>query len=222
MEFEDNEDRLFGRGSRQRKMVDYSETLTDRQWMKAIEDGTLEETEELKKRKRKKKSTVLLGEELPKPKKRPRPNVVPNPPKLTRMMIKLWEMTLEVENSAGRQVSGIFMVLPTRKELPEYYQIIKKPVDLKKIKERILKHKYRSLADMEDDMMLLCQNARTYNHEGSQIYADSQDLETGFLSARARLESGVMDFGDSDEEQPFASAEVMDQVRLCCIHVLIM
>jgi len=134
MEFEDNEDRLFGRGSRQRKMVDYSETLTDRQWMKAIEDGTLEETEELKKRKRKKKSTVLLGEELPKPKKRPRPNVVPNPPKLTRMMIKLWEMTLEVENSAGRQVSGIFMVLPTRKELPEYYQIIKKPVDLKKIK----------------------------------------------------------------------------------------
>ena len=75
---------------------------------------------------------------------------------------------------------------------------------------------------MEDDMMLLCQNARTYNHEGSQIYADSQDLETGFLSARARLESGVMDFGDSDEEQPFASAEVMDQVRSCCIHVLIM
>lgn len=85
-----------------------------------------------------------------------------------------------------------------------------------------MKHKYRSLADMEDDMMLLCQNARTYNHEGSQIYADSQDLETGFLSARARLESGVMDFGDSDEEQPFASAEVMDQVRSCCIHVLIM
>lgn len=75
---------------------------------------------------------------------------------------------------------------------------------------------------MEDDMMLLCQNARTYNHEGSQIYADSQDLETGFLSARARLESGVMDFGDSDEEQPFASAEVIDQVRLFCIHVLIM
>ena len=70
MEFEDNEDRLFGRGSRQRKMVDYSETLTDRQWMKAIEDGTLEETEELKKRKRKKKSTVLLGEELPKVKMR--------------------------------------------------------------------------------------------------------------------------------------------------------
>ena len=65
MEFEDNEERLFGRGSRHRKEVDYSETLTEREWMKAIEDGTLEETEELKKRKRKKK-TVYLGDELPK------------------------------------------------------------------------------------------------------------------------------------------------------------
>jgi len=71
--------------------------------------------------------------------------------------------------------------------------------------------------------MLLCQNARTYNHEGSQIWRWLPGpWRQGFLSARARLESGVMDFGDSDEEQPFASAEVMDQVRLCCIHVLIM
>ena len=35
--------------------------------------------------------------------------------------------------------------------------------------ERILKQRYTSLADMEDDMMLLCQNARTYNEEGSQV-----------------------------------------------------
>ena len=35
--------------------------------------------------------------------------------------------------------------------------------------ERILKQRYTSLADMEDDMMLLCHNARTYNEEGSQV-----------------------------------------------------
>ena len=37
--------------------------------------------------------------------------------------------------------------------------------------ERILKQRYTSLTDMEDDMMLLCQNARTYNEEGSQVSA---------------------------------------------------
>ena len=60
--------------------------------------------------------------------------MVPNPPKLTRMMIKLWELIVDYKDSSGRQISSIFMVLPTRKELPQYYQIIKKPMDLKKIK----------------------------------------------------------------------------------------
>ena len=66
-------------------------------------------------------------------------------------------------------------------------------------------------------MMLLCHNARTYNHEGSQIYTDSQDMETGFLSARAQLEGGSMDFGDSDEEQP---AEVMARVVVMCCYIM--
>ncbi len=72
-------------------------------------------------------------------KKRPRvPSATPNPPKLTRMMIRLWELTAEHKDGLGRQVAAIFMVLPTRKELPEYYQIIKKPIDLRKIKVGVL------------------------------------------------------------------------------------
>ena len=55
MAFEDQEERMFGRGSRSRKTVDYSETLTERQWIRAIEDGTLEEVEEEKKKRKKRK-----------------------------------------------------------------------------------------------------------------------------------------------------------------------
>ncbi len=69
-------------------------------------------------------------------KKKARSGQAPNSPKLTRMMIKLWEMIVEHKDANGREVSGIFMVLPTRKELPNYYQLIKKPIDLKKIKVR--------------------------------------------------------------------------------------
>lgn len=205
---EENEERLFGRGTRARKEVDYSETLTEREWLKGIEEGNLEQREEAKRQRKRRKVDVPVMDELKVPrKKRPKPSVTPNPPRLTRMMIKLWELTVEAKNSSGRQISSIFMLLPTRRELPEYYQIIKKPIDLKKIKERILKHKYRSLADMEDDMMLLCRNARTYNKEGSLIYVDSQDLETAFLSARAHLESGEVDVGESDLEDPSPEPE---------------
>lgn len=34
MTYEENELRLFGKGSRQRKQIDYSETLTEKQWLK--------------------------------------------------------------------------------------------------------------------------------------------------------------------------------------------
>ena len=40
-------------------------------------------------------------------------------------------------NSSGRQLSEVFIQLPSRKELPEYYELIRKPVDFKKIKVRI-------------------------------------------------------------------------------------
>lgn len=37
----------------------------------------------------------------------------------------------------GRQLSEVFIQLPSRKELPEYYELIRKPVDFRKIKVRI-------------------------------------------------------------------------------------
>ena len=53
--FEENEERLFGRGTRQRKEVNYSEELTEKEWLKAVEDGNLEETQEAKRIRKKRK-----------------------------------------------------------------------------------------------------------------------------------------------------------------------
>ena len=36
--------------------------------------------------------------------------------------------------SDGRVLSEPFMVLPSKKELPDYYEVIKKTVDFRKIK----------------------------------------------------------------------------------------
>ncbi len=37
------------------------------------------------------------------------------------------------------------------------------------LQERVRNHKYRSVSDLEKDVMLLCHNAQTYNLEGSQV-----------------------------------------------------
>lgn len=39
-------------------------------------------------------------------------------------------------SASGRQLSEVFIQLPSRKELPEYYELIRKPVDFRKIKVR--------------------------------------------------------------------------------------
>lgn len=215
---EEEEEKMFGRGSRNRKEVDYSDSLTEKQWLKAIEEGTLEEIEEevrQKKTTRKRKrdpdpgipttsSRVREKEDDGRKKKRGRPpaeKLSPNPPNLTKKMKKIVDAVIKYkDNGSGRQLSEVFIQLPSRKELPEYYELIRKPVDFRKIKERIRNHKYRSLNDLEKDVMLLCQNAQTFNLEGSLIYEDSIVLQSVFTSVRQKIEKEEESEGDESEE----------------------
>ena len=71
--------------------------------------------------------------------------------------------------SEGRILSEPFYQLPSRKELPDYYEVIKKPMDFKRIRKNIKVHKYRCLDDIDADMALLCKNAQNYNMEGSLV-----------------------------------------------------
>ncbi|XP_075453379.1 SWI/SNF-related matrix-associated actin-dependent regulator of chromatin subfamily A member 2 isoform X6 [Ascaphus truei] len=179
---------------------------------KAIEDGNLEEMEEevrLKKRKRRRPVDKDSGKEDGEKakKKRGRPpaeKLSPNPPKLTKQMNAIVDTVINYKDSSGRQLSEVFIQLPSRKELPEYYELIRKPVDFKKIKERIRNHKYRSISDLEKDVMLLCHNAQTFNLEGSQIYEDSIVLQSVFKSARQKIakeEESEDESNDEDDEE---------------------
>uniref|UniRef100_A0A3B4F713 SWI/SNF related, matrix associated, actin dependent regulator of chromatin, subfamily a, member 2 n=1 Tax=Pundamilia nyererei TaxID=303518 RepID=A0A3B4F713_9CICH len=208
--YEEEEEKMFGRGSRCRRDVDYSDTLTEKQWLRAIEDGNLEEMEEeirLKKRKRKRRQDKDSGREDggAKAKKRrgrpPAEKLSPNPPKLTKQMNTIIDTVINYRDGSGRQLSEVFVQLPSRKELPEYYELIRKPVDFKKIKERVRNHKYRNVGDLEKDVMLLCQNAQTFNLEGSQIYEDSIVLQSVFKSARQKIAKDDDSDDDSEEEE---------------------
>uniref|UniRef100_A0A673XTW3 SWI/SNF related BAF chromatin remodeling complex subunit ATPase 2 n=1 Tax=Salmo trutta TaxID=8032 RepID=A0A673XTW3_SALTR len=202
---EEEEEKIFGRGSRRRGDVDYSDALTEKQWLRAVEDGNLEEMEEeirLKKsRKRRRRGDKDGGREEggEKAKKRrgrpPAEKLSPNPPKLTKQMNAIIDTVINYRdgvvvldtnqcaclfvNRSNRQLSEVFVQLPSRKELPEYYELIRKPVDFKKIKERVRSHKFRSVSDLEKDVMLLCHNAQTFNLEGSQQREQSMTRVTG-------------------------------------------
>ncbi|XP_035292105.1 probable global transcription activator SNF2L2 isoform X3 [Anguilla anguilla] len=185
---------------------------------KAVEDGNLEEMEEeirLKKRKRRRHVDKDSGkEDGEKAKKRrgrpPAEKLNPNPPKLTKQMNAIVDTVINYRDGSNRQLSEVFVQLPSRKELPEYYELIRKPVDFKKIKDRVRNHRYRSVGDLEKDVMLLCHNAQTFNLEGSQIYEDSIVLQSVFKSARQKIakeEESDDDSADEDEEDEESESE---------------
>ncbi len=68
----------------------------------------------------------------------------------------------------------MFRLLPSQKRYPEYYQVIKEPIDLKTIASHIVEGKYESLTQLEEDINLMCKNAQTFNEPGSQIYKDTR------------------------------------------------
>lgn len=93
------------------------------------------------------------------------------------------------------------MKLPPRKDYPDYYDIIKKPIDINKILNRIEDGKYSDFSDLERDFMLLCSNAQIYNEEASLIHEDSIVLQSVFSNARQRIETdGGESDGDDDKD----------------------
>lgn len=57
--------------------------------------------------------------------------------KLQKKMKKLMEIVIKYQDQDGRVLSEPFMKLPSKKELPDYYEVIRRPVDINKILGKI-------------------------------------------------------------------------------------
>merc|ERR1712130_248352 len=152
-----------------------------------------EDTPKKKKSMRRRHEGEEHGEE---PRRKKRPGDV----RMMGKMKKLIEVVMQYEDSDGRVLSEPFYKLPSRKELPDYYEIIKKPVDIAKIQQRIDDEKYEDMSALQKDFMQLCTNTQQYNEDGSLIFEDSIVLQSVFTNARERLEQEP-DEPDEEEEE---------------------
>ena len=57
--------------------------------------------------------------------------------RLQKTMRKLMDIVIQYKDQDERVLSDPFMKLPTKKELPDYYEVIKRPVDISKILNKI-------------------------------------------------------------------------------------
>ena len=56
------------------------------------------------------------------------------------------------------------------KEYPDYYDIIRKPIDLVKIQQKITGSHYGNLEELANDFTLMFDNASKYNEPDSLLY----------------------------------------------------
>ncbi|XP_071859810.1 ATP-dependent helicase brm-like [Bombus fervidus] len=216
---EEEEDKFLGRGSRQRKEVDYTDSLTEREWLKAIDEDVAEyeEEEEDDKKKKNTRRRKKKGEEDNELmlKKRKRTSI---DPKIKRTLKKLLMAVINYADNTGRILSEPFMKLPSKRELPDYYEIIKKPLTINKLLQKIEDGKYTDFDELEKDFMQLCKNAQIYNEEASLIYEDSIVLQSVFMDARQRIEEegNISDINDKDqgEEGSDADSSVRRKIKL--------
>ncbi|EAW12541.1 putative RSC complex subunit (Sth1) [Aspergillus clavatus NRRL 1] len=76
-----------------------------------------------------------------------------------------------------RSIIEPFMKPPPKNHYPDYYMIIQNPIAMEMIKKKINREEYQNLRDFRNDIHLLCQNARTYNEDGSILFQDANDIE---------------------------------------------
>uniref|UniRef100_A0A0K8SSK2 ATP-dependent helicase brm n=1 Tax=Lygus hesperus TaxID=30085 RepID=A0A0K8SSK2_LYGHE len=197
--YEENQIEM-GRGNRQRKEVDYTDSLTEKEWLKAIDDGLDDydddEDDEIKSKKKGKRRR-RGGEEDDEEPKEKRKKLTATENKLRKKMKNLMNVVVKYTDSDSRVLSEPFMKLPSRHKYPDYYELIKKPIDIKRILAKVDECKYVDLDDLEKDFMQLCKNAQIYNEEASLIHEDSIVLQSVFTNARQRIEQD----NDSDDDE---------------------
>ncbi|GFT51046.1 nucleosome-remodeling factor subunit BPTF [Trichonephila clavipes] len=116
--------------------------------------------------------------------------ICPNCQSNTRINIANLKM---LENKDYENIKRLLKALMTHKhawpfmkpvdpiEAPDYYKVIKEPMDLKTVEQRLNSHTYKKLADFIGDMTKIFDNCRYYNPRSSPFYNCAEMLESFFV-----------------------------------------
>ena len=79
--------------------------------------------------------------------------------------------------------------------VPDYYLVIKQPMDLRTIDENIEAGKYNTLKEFKDDISLIWTNCRLYNEDGSTYVKCANKLEKWYKekSKILQIEMAIVD-----------------------------
>lgn len=142
------------------------------------------------------------------------------------------EVLTEMERPRYNTFSAPFLqpVDPIALSIPTYFKIIKKPMDVSTVRDKLNKHEYENLREFESDFHLIFANCMKFNPKGSPVYGMAQEYQKVFdaemakkdtrmavLAPASAVESPV---ADSDEDESDDEEDEEEQLRMEKIRAL--
>lgn len=114
--------------------------------------------------------------------------------------LKVLQVLKDAVNKEGRSISLDFLRLPSKRQFPDYYQVIKKPIALEDIQKQLENLEYPSLEALREEFETCFKNAKRYNVRESVIWKDAKSLQKLANKELDKLTRKDVDDDASDKE----------------------
>ncbi|EJD74858.1 CBR-NURF-1 protein [Loa loa] len=91
----------------------------------------------------------------------------------------------------SHRTSWPFREAVNQKDHPEYYSIVKKPMDLSIVQQKLERYEYRNLKEFTSDITQIFENARIFYPKDSAAYQCADILEKQFRERMIKIKSSV-------------------------------
>ncbi|QRV80287.1 bromodomain associated protein [Ceratobasidium sp. AG-Ba] len=128
---------------------------------------------------------------LPRPKKIKPPAPAPAPQAINKTTYAHCRAVLNAINRNPHANLFRLPVDPVRDQAPNYFDVIKNPMDLSTMKAKLDNRTYRDRAGFESDFKLMIQNAKTYNPPKTYAYNEAVALEKVFNDRWTKIDANA-------------------------------
>ncbi|EED14141.1 RSC complex subunit (RSC1), putative [Talaromyces stipitatus ATCC 10500] len=137
-----------------------------------------------------------------------------------RSMMDVVMAIYEFREEDNYDPSRLFHRSVNKRYVPDYYDIIKEPMALSILKQKINKREYTKFEQFVRDCALITHNAQTYNRPESQAYRDALVIKDVFIGEFKKLvDSGIItaeqaempDLGEIPEADPLPAEDEEDE-----------
>uniref|UniRef100_A0A182PDS7 Bromodomain-containing protein n=1 Tax=Anopheles epiroticus TaxID=199890 RepID=A0A182PDS7_9DIPT len=99
-------------------------------------------------------------------------------------------------------------------EAPDYYRVIKEPMDLQKIEGKIDNKMYQTLSEFIGDMTKIFDNCRYYNPKESPFFKCAESLESFFVQKIKHFREHLIDRNDEPAVVATAATDAAETVEI--------